>query len=330
MIERWRVTPRQPTDRSRLQHLSLEPLRAELPIRAHGRSTERRARTTLRPTRDHAQIGTSGAGRPHGSERLQATISSSLQNRSGHLRPRDTCRSTVVLSVVVEWKLDLQRRSAAARALQRNGAADRLDTISEPEQSRTTCGVGSAHAIVSDRETKHAVLLFGGNVYDRRMGVLRRIRERLRDDVVRRHFDPPRKPQLVSHVEFDRNGRAASEHLDRCPEPALGQNRGVDPSAISRSSSSTLVRPSTTRDSSARSGLISGGTAACEARRSSASETSRCCAPSCRSRSIRRRVASAVATIRAARRRAPAALGIRDRGRDELRELREAPLRVEG
>jgi hypothetical protein len=40
---------RQPTDRSRLQHLSLEPLRTELPIRTHGRSTERRARTTLRP-----------------------------------------------------------------------------------------------------------------------------------------------------------------------------------------------------------------------------------------------------------------------------------------
>ena len=54
-------------------------------------------------------------------------------------RPRDTYRGAVVLSVVVEWKLDLQRRPAAVRALQRNGAADRLDTISEPEESRRPC-----------------------------------------------------------------------------------------------------------------------------------------------------------------------------------------------
>jgi hypothetical protein len=204
-----------------------------------------------------------------------------------------------VLSVVVEWKLDLQRRPAALRALQRNGAADRLDTILEPDESRTTGRVGSAHAIVSDRETKHAVLLLGANVCDRRMGVLRRIRERLRDDVVRGHFDPLREPQLVAHVEFDGTVERRPSILSAAPSPPSARIAGWIPCALSRSSSSTLVRPSTTRDSSARSGLISGGTAACEARSSSASETSRCCAPSCRSRSIRRRVASAVATIRA-------------------------------
>ena len=60
-----------------------------------------------------------------------------------------------------------------------------------------------------------------------------------------------------------------------------------------------LVSPSPIWDRSSRCLANSFGAFACAARTSSASETSRCCAPSCRSRSIRRRVASAVATIRA-------------------------------
>ena len=73
----------------------------------------------------------------------------------------------------------------------------------------------------------------------------------------------------------------------------------MDPGAISRSPSRTPVSPSMTCDSSARCSPNSAGIAAWAARSSSASETSCCCAPSCRSRSIRRRVASAVARIRA-------------------------------
>ena len=68
------------------------------------------------------------------------------------------------------------------------------------------------------------------------------------------------------------------------------------PRAVSRSSSSAPVASATARSSCAPS---PGGSAACAARSCRPSETSRCWAPSCRSRSIRRRAWSPTATIRA-------------------------------
>ncbi len=71
------------------------------------------------------------------------------------------------------------------------------------------------------------------------------------------------------------------------------------PWAISCSSSNTLTSSSATRANTPSSSPSCGGTVACAARTSNPSETSRCWMPSCRSRSIRLRVSSAAATIRA-------------------------------
>ena len=61
----------------------------------------------------------------------------------------------------------------------------------------------------------------------------------------------------------------------------------------------------------------------------SASETSRCCAPSCRLRSSRRRSLSVASTILARElRELPVRVGVRQRLRDELGEVREPALRA--
>ena len=82
------------------------------------------------------------------------------------------------------------------------------------------------------------------------------------------------------------------------PRPPSARIAGWMPSAISRSSSCTSASPWTIRDSSPSSWWSSGGTAVWAARSSSPSETSRCWAPSWRSRSICRRASSAAATTR--------------------------------
>ena len=81
--------------------------------------------------------------------------------------------------------------------------------------------------------------------------------------------------------------------------PPSVSTAGWMPRAISRSSSRTSIRAPPIRDNRARRSVSSGGVIAAAPRTSSPSETSRCWAPSCRSRSIRRRTSSAAATIRA-------------------------------
>jgi hypothetical protein len=83
------------------------------------------------------------------------------------------------------------------------------------------------------------------------------------------------------------------------PSPCSARNAGWIPRTYSHSSSSTLLNPAMARFSSEPSSRSSRGTAACTMRNRSAIESRRCRAPSCRSRSIRRRVSSALATTRA-------------------------------
>ena len=71
------------------------------------------------------------------------------------------------------------------------------------------------------------------------------------------------------------------------------------PRDSSRSSFITASSSAPTSASSWSTSSCSGGIAAATPRNRSASETSRCCAPSCRSRSMRRLVSSAVAAMRA-------------------------------
>jgi len=94
-------------------------------------------------------------------------------------------------------------------------------------------------------------------------------------------------------------GQRRASVLSAKRRPPLARTAGWMPRAISRRSSSAPVTTATARSSSAPSSPSSGGTAAFAARSCSASVTSGPWAPSCRSCSIRRRVWSAAATIRA-------------------------------
>jgi hypothetical protein len=59
--------------------------------------------------------------------------------------------------------------------------------------------------------------------------VLSRVRQSLRDDVVRRYLDWIRRSSFGSDLEANRDRRTARERLQRGAEPALGEDPRVDP-----------------------------------------------------------------------------------------------------
>jgi len=133
----------------------------------------------------------------------------------------------------------------------------------------------------------------------RRRVRISRVRHRFRDDVVGRDLDPLGQLELGRQVELDRDRERRASVFSACPSPPSARIAGWIPRAISRNSSNAVVSSSAARMSVARCSSRSAGTACAAARSSRTSVTRRCCVPSCRSRSIRLRVASAVATIRA-------------------------------
>ncbi len=60
------------------------------------------------------------------------------------------------------------------------------------------------------------------------MRVPGRVRERLRDDVIRRYLDRLREPRDRGHIELDRDRGPAGQRPQRRPQPAVGQDRRVD------------------------------------------------------------------------------------------------------
>ena len=109
-----------------------------------------------------------------------------------------------------------------------------------------------------------------------------------------------REPVLKTDVKLDADGRAAPECLQRRRKAAFGENRRVNAprelaEARRRPSSDPWLpaspRPSGTSSPAGIPCLSPDGAG-------TARVTSRCCAPSCRSRSIRRRASSPAATIR--------------------------------
>jgi hypothetical protein len=132
---------------------------------------------------------------------------------------------------VGEWQLDVQRCARAGQALEREGAADRLGTVLEAEQSGATGGIGTALAVVADRDGEHIIVHLHVNAHRRRPRVLRRVRQRLRNDVIRRHLHSLGQTRLHPRLELDRHHGAARERLQRRPEAALGQDLMDEPTA---------------------------------------------------------------------------------------------------
>ena len=135
----------------------------------------------------------------------------------------------------------------------------------------------------------------------RRLGVLGDVGQRLGDREVGGRLDRRRAAGPSGSVDdLDRQRRAGDERRDRRREPALGQHRGVD-AARQLAQLGRGLRQLLADALEERAGAAPGPCrpARRAIRTSSASATSRCCAPSCRSRSILRRAASAASTMRA-------------------------------
>ena len=69
-------------------------------------------------------------------------------------------------------------------------SSERLDSIPESGQSRSSGCIGSARAVVANREKEHVVLDPEGHPYTRGVRMLGRVGEGLRDGVVGGYLDP--------------------------------------------------------------------------------------------------------------------------------------------
>src|ERR1022692_2103928 len=64
------------------------------------------------------------------------------------------------------WDLDEQRGAVADGAGDLERAADRLDAVAEPDQSRPLGGIGSADSVVADRQPHDRVVCVEFDVHD--------------------------------------------------------------------------------------------------------------------------------------------------------------------
>ena len=102
-------------------------------------------------------------------------------------------------------------RSFSRQALDLKGAADRLHAVLEADQSRPSAGVGSALAVISNHQTQPLIVHMEGHPDATRLGMLGRVRERLRHDVVRGDFDRVGEAVFALDVELDSDRRTAAD-----------------------------------------------------------------------------------------------------------------------
>jgi hypothetical protein len=66
----------------------------------------------------------------------------------------------------------------------RDGSAQRLDAVGEPDEPRAAGRVGAADAVVANPQVQAAVACMDGDMGEGGVGVLGGVAERLRDDIV--------------------------------------------------------------------------------------------------------------------------------------------------
>ena len=108
--------------------------------------------------------------------------------------------------------------------------------------------------------------------------MLRDVRERLGDDVVRRRLDLIGQPFAGQFIELDGNRRPVGEGRERGAEPAFGQRRGVDSARdlaqLLDGEPELLARLGQHLEDVARPGRLSSH--ACASRSETETETRRC------------------------------------------------------
>src|SRR5260370_2763415 len=108
---------------------------------------------------------------------------------------------------------DVQGRSVAGRAQDRDRSAKGLDPVFEADEARAAAGIGAAYAIVADREGEGAVTAVRAHVDYRGLRVLGGVGERLRRDVITGRLNLLPQPRAEIKVEFDRHRGAPGQCL---------------------------------------------------------------------------------------------------------------------
>ena len=133
-----------------------------------------------------------------------------------------------------------------------------------------------------------------------RLRVAGHVGERLGGDEVRGGLDGGGQPLLRHALERDRHGDAAGEARQRRLQAALGEHGGMDPAReLAQLGRRAWPGPRSPRRAARRRARGRPRASPRASRSVSARPTRCCCAPSWRSRSIRRRASSPAATIRA-------------------------------
>ena len=198
----------------------------------------------------------------------------------------------------------------------------------EPHETAAV-GPGASDAVVAHLDSQRAVLDARRDRGAVGARVLRDVGQRLGDDEVGGRLDRGREP-AHGHVDLDRHRHPRRQRVHSRAQPAVGEDRREDAVRELAQLGGRLLGVVE------RLGHERGGVLLARSRRPGAASfsvmtvwTRRCCAPSCRSRTTRRRSSSVAATIRA--RDAASVrprLDVRDRRRDQLGELLDPRLRV--
>src|SRR5205807_8269674 len=85
-------------------------------------------------------------------------------------------------------KLDEEGRSLAIGTHHFDRPPDRVDAVGETDESRTVGRIGPSHAVVADRKLEDAFTQVDGDLHRRGVGMLGRICQRLRHDVIGGYF----------------------------------------------------------------------------------------------------------------------------------------------
>jgi len=120
-------------------------------------------------------------------------------------------------------------RTASGRTGDRDPAADRLDAVGQTHEPGSPGRIGTANAIVMDDKCQRRVVSRQLDANERGLRVLDDVRERLGNEVVRRHLDTFRQPELCLQLQLDGEGTAPRQHPERGSEATSRKDSWVNP-----------------------------------------------------------------------------------------------------
>jgi len=106
----------------------------------------------------------------------------------------------------IGWQLDRKAGAVAGAAVHGQRSADGFHPVFQADQAGAACWICAADPVVSDRDPQYAVGRVDKDVHRGSAGMLGRVRQGLRYDVVGCHLDPLGQPRRRLHVEPDRHG----------------------------------------------------------------------------------------------------------------------------